>query len=303
MADSWLHAVPKSLTVDRLVSPLIPVECGPEDAVRHVLERVAMETSRAQTQVGGRGVVIVRQHEDSLDVLMLDLWLENPKWLGDDALDDPVGMHCQPVTLRNVVDGATNFLDAMERLDEIIYHAGLRPAGIHTELLWVIKAGRPLGAVNQWHFYDSPSVKVAVLSFLLELEEWILQKVIDSADGFATALSADRFQKLVDRLERNGPAWLYERIKNVPADQRASQFGKERRLFALSMFIDKLEVARKKGMCLCGLSKNKAQSRDKRLEAVRNWCAHTSVDAQCASIGDLLFVVKSAREMIADLCQ
>lgn len=288
--DPWLHHIARSLSVRHLASPIVPVECQPDDLVADVVERVRQHLDRKRLSpehwAARRATVLLPADSGQLRFAILDWCLMDPNWL-EEWSNDPVSIFAREADLDTIVDGSANFLTAIQRFVQANPDedretrkqlAGEWRAVTPDQHLLVLDRGRPAGALRAEHFKTVP-VRVATLSILLELEEAVVERAIADPRAALACLPQERVAK----------------AKSHASGKR------ELAVIAGSYFCDKLTIARKMGWCWRNVQRDRADSIASRLEKVRNWCAHSESKDPTVFVGDILAAVETARELIASI--
>ena len=279
--EPWLHLIPRTLTVRHLASPVVPVECHRDVPVGEVVARVQQSIQKSQK----RATVLFDQDEDFARFAILDWCLSDPIWL-EEWRDDPISVFEREASVETETDADTAFAVALERFVNLNVDdtrkgrkaaSGVWKPVENDQHLLVFSNGSVYGAMRSEHFRTVP-VRLAVFSYLLELEEAVMERASADPDAALACLSAERLSKARELAEKKG---------------RSS-------LLAGTMFCDRLTIARKMGWC-CKDEGSSASSLVSRMESVRNWCAHADADSPTVFLDDLLVSISTAREMVAGL--
>lgn len=289
--DPWLQRIPKSLTASHLMSPRADIECSLTDPAGLVVKRAKdwLEDRRVSFEMppGRLATVILGEPGEFVDLVIVgpggDSLLNVEEWFQYDvtAEQDEISMYAQRATLESAIDGETNFVDAMLKYEQI----NRSPSDLgEFKPLVVYERGRITGALEEGSFYSVP-VRLAVLSFLLELEEAIVGRALSSPSEppvWRTFLSPERIARAEDLAARRS------------RDRRPSDSA----TLNATMFIDKLTILRKSGWYQGCTSSGDLKALCSLLERIRNWCAHTADAPDRPTTAELLTVISTSREMM-----
>jgi hypothetical protein len=285
--DPWLHLVPKTLTVRHLASPVVHVQCDRDEPVGVVVDKVQEHLKYENQKNGGqvrRATVVFDEPGDFARFVILDWCLTDPGWL-QEFRDDPVSVFEREASVETETSSETTFDVALQRFVAInpdvrrdhLSDGKTKLVEMEHHLL-VFTDGRMTGAMRAEHFRTVP-IRLAVFSYLLELEEIILERAKADLVASLACLSAERIDRAAETSRRSG---YWNQLDGT-------------------MFIDKMTIARKQGWCWNGNSGSSIKSTISRLERVRNWCVHTGADSSQVYLDDIAFAISTTKDLVLEL--
>jgi hypothetical protein len=223
-------------------------------------------------------------------VAVLDLYLQDPSWLDEMRADPiPVSGIAHEIDPSRAISGDMNFVDAMDFVCDLERQLGAAPPGQWGALVDAVALVRdeaPVGVFTPDHFECVP-VRVAVFSFLQEVEFAVLERAASSGQNAVNAMNA------VDR----------EVVRR--AKRRLEDCGRKTSPLAIiraTDFRDKLIIARRLHWSFQTLTDTDFKAAVKQLNDVRNWCAHTGTGQEGSQgLARLSAAVTYARTLLAEL--